>query len=189
MKEYLTGNIQISADTKLQISGRHLGGEKLYFLRNIYLYLSLAGTYLTVRETFGFKGNDNFILLILGVDCLVLSLIWWKWGKICWYGWNALLFITGAIMWKKVAAGYIAVENGGRKQLSNYYQMNLAQRKMPVEGEKGELFLILVFSLLICLLGRMVVQKGRASLLALFQILFFCWNWFVEMIFRDRGFT
>lgn len=173
MKEYLTGNIQISADTKLQISGRHLGGEKLYFLRNIYLYLSLAGTYLTVRETFGFKGNDNFILLILGVDCLVLSLIWWKWGKICWYGWNALLFITGAIMWKKVAAGYIAVENGGRKQLSNYYQMNLAQRKMPVEGEKGELFLILVFSLLICLLGRMVVQKGRASLLALFQILFF----------------
>lgn len=173
MKEYLTGNIQISTDTKLQVSGRHFGGEKIYFLRSIYLYLCLAGTYLTVREAFGLKGNGNFILLILGLDCLALSLIWWKWGKICWYGWNTLVFITGAILWKKVIAGYIAVENGGRKQLSNYYQMNLAQRKIPIEGENGELFLILVFTLLICLMGRIVVQKGRVSLLALFQILFF----------------
>lgn len=110
MKEYLTGNIQISTDTKLQVSGRHFSGEKIYFLRSIYLYLCLAGTYLTVREAFGLKGNGNFILLILGLDCLALSLIWWKWGKICWYGWNTLVFITGAILWKKVIAGYIAVE-------------------------------------------------------------------------------
>ena len=62
---------------------------KAYFLRSIYLYLSFAGMYLTLEETLGLFANGNVILFLLGIDCLFLSFVRWKWGRIFWYGWNA----------------------------------------------------------------------------------------------------
>lgn len=55
---------------------------KAYFLRSIYLYLSFAGMYLTLEETLGLFANGNVILFLLGIDCLFLSFVRWKWGRI-----------------------------------------------------------------------------------------------------------
>ena len=160
---------------------------KAYFLRSIYLYLSFAGMYLTLEETLGLFANGNVILFLLGIDCLFLSFVRWKWGRIFWYGWNGLVFITGAFLWKKVFAGYLVVENGGRKQLSSYYHMTLAQKKVPIEGEQGELFLVLALTLLVCVLGTLVVQKGRVAMLALIQMLVFTLELVCGSSFRGPG--
>ena len=80
---------------------------KAYFLRSIYLYLRFAGMYLTLEETLGLFANGNVILFLLGIDCLFSSFVRWKWGRIFWYGWNGLVFITGAFLWKKVLRDYV----------------------------------------------------------------------------------
>lgn len=187
MKEWQDTGIKISRDTRLQMMGKKNSGEGLYVLRSIYLYLGFAGTFLTMKEAFGLGCNGNIILFILGIDCLLLSLTRWSWGKFCWYTWNGVMFIIGGLLWKKVVSGYVVVENCVRGELSAYYHMNLAKRKVLLPGEQGELFLILVFTLLVCVLGSMVVKKGRVAMLALVQVLFFALELLCGSYFKGMG--
>lgn len=58
-----------------------------------------------------------------------------------------VLFLICGFGWKHLAAGWQAVENGIRRQLSVYYGVTLAEKTPLLTGEQGELLLLLIFTL------------------------------------------
>lgn len=187
MKE-LTG-ISMSGETRLQSTAKKSSGKALIFLRSLCLFVCMAGALQMAMEAFRLELHIEYVLIGLAVDCLILGIgeAGKGFSKICLYIWNCLVFLAGAFRWRQVVSGYIAVENGIRRQMGEYYGINLALRKIPMEEEKGEVFVFLVFTLLILVLGKLVVQKGRIAMLALMMVLLFALELLCGSRFQEIG--
>ena len=148
---------------------------KLLFLRCICLAACMIGVLQMTVESFGLELHLVVVAVFIVVDCLFLGIgkCGKRTGKIFWCGWNIPWFAGGLLRWKTVLSGYLVLENGVRASLDRYYGITLARRQVPVEGEQGEYFLILLFALLILALGHLVVQKGRTAMLILIMVLIF----------------
>ena len=87
------------------------------------------GTILTLRLDLGLK----FRVLPVAGGLLVFALlailknIWRSWGRRVYQGVYLVLFLICGFGWKHLAAGWQAVENGIRRQLSVYYGVTLAE--------------------------------------------------------------
>ena len=101
-------------------------------LRCLCFFLCMAGALLMAAEAFGFERNILYVMIGIGADCLILGIgeVWGGRWKFCYYGWNILIFGLGCFRWKQVFGGYMAVENGIRKKLNEYYGISLALRKL-----------------------------------------------------------
>ena len=161
----------------------------LIFLRCLCLFLCMAGNLLMAVEAFGFEMKIGYVLTGIGAGCLLLGIGEVKNGrwKFWFYGWNILLFGLGVFRWKQVWNGYLAVENSVRGKLNEYYEISLALRKLELENEKGEWFVLLVFLLLIGVLGNLVVKKGRIAMLTLVTVLLFILELLCGCRFQDFG--
>lgn len=140
-------------------------------------------------EAFGFERNILYVMIGIGADCLILGIgeVWGGRWKFCYYGWNILIFGLGCFRWKQVFGGYMAVENGIRKKLNEYYGISLALRKLELENEKGEWFVFLIFSLLIAILGNLVVKRGRIAMMTLVMVLLFSLELLCGCRFQKMG--
>ncbi|MBS6195066.1 MAG: transglutaminase domain-containing protein [Clostridiales bacterium] len=189
MKERPTTGIYFSGGIKLQSTAKKSGGNGSIYLRCVYLFFCLAGTLMTVKEAFGLDIRMGGLLGMMAAGCLLSGFVYVKGGrwKFLLYGWNGAVFLSGVYCWERVVSGYLAVENGVRNQLSSYYRMNLARRKIPLAEEQGELFLLLIFTLLIGVLGGIVVKKGRIAFLTLIQILIFSLELLCGCTFQGVG--
>ena len=85
-------------------------------------------------------------------------------GRWVYRGAYLLIFLTGGLGWKHLAAGWQAAENSIRHQLSVYYGVTLAE-KTPIafRGNGEELLLIVIFALFFWSMETAVVRKGRAG--------------------------
>lgn len=189
MKEWSATGINISNEVKLQSTAKKGSGKGLMVLRCLCLFVCMAGALLMAEEAFGLEVNLKYILPGLAVDCLILGAVEGAKGrwKIAWYVWNFTVFAVGIICRERVLSGYFAVENGVRGSLEDYYGINLALRQVPMEDEKGELFLFLVFAVLILALGSLVVRKGRVAMLSMVMLLFFALELLCGCRFQRMG--
>lgn len=142
-------------------------------LRCVYLYLCMVGTILTFRLDLGMKFRVLPVAGVLSLFVLlaILKSIWKPWGRWVYRGAYLLIFLTGGLGWKHLAAGWQAAENSIRHQLSVYYGMTLAEKAPLLSGERGEMLLIVIFALFFWSMETAVVRKGRAGLLVASEIL------------------
>ena len=149
IEEWHPTGIQVAGEKKIKIESRRRQQKHGVLLRCVYLYLCMVGTILTFRLDLGMKFR---VLPVAGVLLLVVLLallksIWRPWGRWVYRGAYLLIFLTGGLGWKHLAAGWQAAENSIRHQLSVYYGVTLAEKTPLLSGERGELLLIVIFAL------------------------------------------
>ena len=140
-------------------------------------------------EAFGFTLKAEKVLIGMAAGCVILGIAEAEGGrwKVCFYGWNILLFGVGVFRWKQIINGYLAVENGIREKLNEYYGTSMALKNLELENEKGEWFVLLVALLLIAVLGNLVVKKGRIAMMAVVMVLFFILELLCGCRFQNSG--
>lgn len=189
MKEWSSAGINISSEVKLQSTAKKASGRGLIVLRCLCFFVCMAGALLMAAEAFGLEADQRVVLAALAVECLVLGVAETGKGrwKNVWYVWNAAVFAVGIVYRKRVLCGYFAAENGIRGKLEDYYGINLALRQISIKNERGELFLFLVFAVLILLLGNLVIRKGRIAMLSLVMLLLFALGLLCGCRFQGTG--
>ena len=172
-EEWHPAGIQVAGEKKIKIESRRRQQKHGVLLRCVYLYLCMVGTILTFRLDLGMKFRVLPVagVLLLFVLLAILKSIWRPWGRWVYRGAYLLIFLTGGLGWKHLAAGWQAAENSIRHQLSVYYGVTLAEKTPLLSGERGELLLIVIFALFFWSMETAVVRKGRAGLLVASEIL------------------
>ncbi|MFR8248547.1 MAG: hypothetical protein ACLVAT_04980 [Lachnospiraceae bacterium] len=172
-EEWHPTGIQVAGEKKIKIESRRRQQKHGVLLRCVYLYLCMVGTILTFRLDLGMKFRVLPVagVLLLFVLLVLLKSIWRPWGRWVYRGAYLLIFLTGGLGWKHLAAGWQAAENSIRHQLSVYYGVTLAEKTPLLSGERGELLLIVIFALFFWSMETAVVRKGRAGLLVASEIL------------------
>ena len=173
VEDWHPAGIQVTGEKKLKIESRRRQQKHGVLLRCLYLYLCLMGTILTLRLDLGLKFR---ILPVAGVLLLfalvaILRNIWKPWGRKVYAGAYLVLFLSGVLGWKHLAAGWQVLENGIRHQISVYYGVTLAEKTQLLTGARGEFLLIIIFALFFWSMETAVVRKGRAGLLIASEIL------------------
>lgn len=155
-------------------------------LRCFCLYLCMVGTFLTMKEAFRLDVRGGWLSGLLAVQSFLLCIAQMKGGrwKYLRYAWNLLIFAESIRRWERLVSGYFAVENGIRGRIGEYYNLNLAQRKLSVDGEQGESFLILIFTVLLWAFGSLVVKRGRLRFWHLCRCWFLHWNCCAVVVLR-----
>lgn len=173
IEEWHPTGIQVAGEKKIKIESRRRQQKHGVLLRCVYLYLCMVGTILTFRLDLGMKFRVLPVagVLLLFVLLAILKSIWRPWGRWVYRGAYLLIFLTGGLGWKHLAAGWQAAENSIRHQLSVYYGVTLAEKTPLLSGERGELLLIVIFALFFWSMETAVVRKGRAGLLVASEIL------------------
>ena len=140
-------------------------------------------------EAFGFTLKAEKVLIGMAAGCVILGIAEAEGGrwKVYFYGWNILIFGVGVFRWKQIINGYLAVENGIREKLNEYYGTSMALKNLELENEKGEWFVLLVALLLIAVLGNLVVKKGRIAMMAVVMVLFFILELLCGCRFQNSG--
>lgn len=173
VEDWHPAGIQVTGEKKLKIESGRRQQKYGVLLRCFYLYLCLVGTILTLRLDLGLK----FRVLPVAGGLLVFALlailknIWRPWGRRVYQGAYLVLFLICGFGWKHLAAGWQAVENGIRRQLSVYYGVTLAEKTPLLTGEQGELLLLLIFTLFFWSMETAVTRKGRTGLFLASEIL------------------
>ena len=128
-EEWHPAGIQVAGEKKIKIESRRRQQKHGVLLRCVYLYLCMVGTILTFRLDLGMKFRVLPVagVLLLFVLLAILKSIWRPWGRWVYRGAYLLIFLTGGLGWKHLAAGWQAAENSIRHQLSVYYGVTLAE--------------------------------------------------------------
>ena len=144
IEEWHPTGIQVAGEKKIKIESRRRQQKHGVLQRCVYLYLCMVGTILTFRLDLGMKFRVLPVagVLLLFVLLAILKSIWRPWGRWVYRGAYLLIFLTGGLGWKHLAAGWQAAENSIRHQLSVYYGVTLAEKTPLLSGERGELLLI-----------------------------------------------
>lgn len=139
IEEWHPTGIQVAGEKKIKIESRRRQQKHGVLLRCVYLYLCMVGTILTFRLDLGMKFRVLPVagVLLLFVLLAILKSIWRPWGRWVYRGAYLLIFLTGGLGWKHLAAGWQAAENSIRHQLSVYYGVTLAE-KTPLLSGNGE---------------------------------------------------
>lgn len=194
MKDLQITGIFISKDTKLQSTARKISGGKLMILRCLCFCVCMAGLLQMAEEGFGLELQTRYVLTGIFLECFFLGICAMGKGRfgnifrrIC-YGVISLAGAGIAIFRReRIISGYLAVENGIRGRLEDYYGINLAARVVPLQDEKGEWFIFVVFTIMILAFGNLVIQRGRAAMLALMTVLLFALELLCGCRFQGYG--
>ncbi|NCB92710.1 MAG: hypothetical protein EOM40_09115 [Clostridia bacterium] len=189
VKDWPSSGISISPNTKLQSTAKKGSQNSMMILRTVYFFVCMVGTFLIVRESFGLDIGIPGMVCVIFINCLVLGIScmgtgYWKYGL---YGWNIILAVVSLLYRQDFISGFYAVENKIRTQLNNYYQINLAQRRLIIEDADGGLFLAALFAVLIYVLGNLTIKKGRTAMLTLAEVFIFSLGMLCGCRFRQIG--
>lgn len=113
-EEWHPAGIQVAGEKKIKIESRRRQQKHGVLLRCVYLYLCMVGTILTFRLDLGMKFRVLPVagVLLLFVLLAILKSIWRPWGRWVYRGAYLLIFLTGGLGWKHLAARMA----GGGKQ-------------------------------------------------------------------------
>lgn len=164
--------IVVSRETKLQSTTAMGSGWLTGILRGWYLFLSMAGSLCMTASALKISADMERILLLLllctaaivaagFLRSLIRPVTW-----ILLIGYGAGCFFFSGIL----KEGYPALVNAVQDQLISYYNFSMVRIPGGVEKNAGWL-LGAVWGGMILLLGSRVLQKGRISLLILFQLM------------------
>lgn len=161
----------------------------MIILRCVYFFLCMLGVFLLLKEMSGIEVKTSRMVIILLINCACLGAACWNEGRLkgCLYGWTILVAVVCVLYRQRFISGYLVIENHVRSILNRYYQINLAQRSVPVKEETGVLLLALFFAVLILLLGRLVVKKGRTAYLSLTEMFIFVLGMLCGCQFKYAG--
>lgn len=171
-KEKTYAGFSISRETKIRSTGRTGWPGYTFALRCLYFFLCMVGSLWMIRDSLSLPVNmvqaAAVLLVIMVLEAgtllffprrkLVRIILW------------ALFVCSGAVLRERLFEGYLAAENCVREQLNNHYGFTLAARP----GESPESVLVLagaIYGILILLLGKQVLMRGKMAFLVLVQMM------------------
>lgn len=171
-KEKIYAGFSISRETKIRSTGKTGWPGYTLVLRCLYLLLGMAGSLWMIRDSLKLPismvqaAAMLLVITVLEAGTLLFSS---RRKLVRIFLW--ILFVWSCVVLReRIFGGYLAAENCVREQLNDHYGFTLAARA----GATSENVLVLagaVYGILILLLGKQVLMRGKIAFLVLIQIM------------------